>query len=254
MNIFKSEENDKVISLLASAKTDFIFDQKGTKEKLFSKLKHSPQIPKRSSLVSNNIFLFRCGIAFAAIILFIGTTTYVSADSRPGDKLFSLNKLREKILVSLPFNAEHKAEVQASIVEDRLKALDEVPVEVPLKIEARSLETIKETEQTLNQALENITRAQVKAQDQGKTEKVEKLQGILDRIGEQLEKREQTIEKIEQQARNYETRKEQIQEELRNLRRARQKALEQTRKRRSDDSSMINSDKTDANTIINLGF
>lgn len=239
MNIFKSEENEKLISLLASAKADFIFDQKGTKEKLFSKLKHSPQVSAKRSLVSNNTFLFQCGIAFAAIILFITGTAYVSAGSRPGDKLFSLNKLRQKILVSLPFSDEHKAEVQASIVEDRLEALDQVQESIPLKLETRSLETIRETEQTLKQAVETITREQAKATESGKTQKAEKLQGVLDRIGEQAEKRQKTIEKLEEQAKKYEAKKEQVEEELKNLRKAREKAIEQIKKNRSDDKKKL---------------
>jgi len=232
MNIFKAQENEKLISLLASAKQDFKFNQADIKTRLLAQLPHTKQLPAQDLRFSSPL-VFRSGFFFAGIILLVSGTFVAAAQSQPGDKLFGINKFRQELLVKIPLGAEGQAKAQAHLVEERLKSLDQLPeqaAQVKLKQENRKLEVIKETERSLNQAINTIRKNQEALEKKGNTAAARKLQEVLTTIGDMAQKREQTIKRIEEESKD-DIRRELLQERLKDLKEARQKAINEGRKR-----------------------
>src|SRR5690606_16568898 len=123
-----------------------------------------------------------------AVVLLVSGTFSASASSLPGDKLFSIHKLKEKILLTFSPDPVGNAEIQASIVEDRLEALDLLPIQaatpLPQVNEARQLETIKEAETSLNRAVESIQKSRDTMIEKGQDKQVEKLNQVLSNISD----------------------------------------------------------------------
>ena len=228
MNIFKAQENEKLISLLASAKQDFKFNQADIKTRLLAQLPHAKQ-PAAKQFRFSSPLIFRSGFFFAGVILLVSGTFVAASQSQPGDKLFGINKLRQEMLVRLPLGAEGKAKAHAHLVEERLKSLDRLPeqaAQVKLRQENRKLEVIKETERSLNQAVNTIRKNQEALEKKGNKEAASRLQDVLTTIGDMAEKREQTIKRIEEESKN-DTKRELLEGHLKDLKEARQKAIDE---------------------------
>src|SRR3989344_6366068 len=118
MNIFKAQENEKLISLLASAKQDFKFNQADIKTRLLAQLPHTKQLPAQDLRFSSPL-VFRSGFFFAGVVLLVSGTFAAAMHSGPGDKLFGVNKFRQELILKLPLGAEGNAQAQAHLVEER---------------------------------------------------------------------------------------------------------------------------------------
>lgn len=233
MKIFKSEKHEKLIRLLASAKQDFKFNQSEIKTRLLAQLPQTPQLSANPTVRISSLLIFRSGFFFAGLILVASGTFAAASHSGPGDKLFGVNKFRQELLLKLPLSPEGQAKAQAHLVEERLKSLDELPSqvsEVKLRQEHKKLEVIKETEKSLNQAIDTIRRNQEALEKKGNTKAASKLQDVLTTIGDMAQKREETIKRIEEDSKN-DARRELLEGRLKDLRSARQKAIEEGRRR-----------------------
>lgn len=236
--IFKSKSEDPVEKLLKQSgeALDFNLDQENGKLRLIQTIQNQSQLTKTRHI---NPFILRSSLALATIVLFVGGTFAAASKSIPGDMLFSVNKFKEKILLSLPLSPANHAEIQASIVEDRLKALDILPLaETPpvLKIQERQLETLKEARTSLNQAMDNIQKTRDFLIEEGKMEQAEKLDEVLFNISEISERREEKILEFEHQMETHtreelepDEKQERIREQLSELQKAREKARLQNR-------------------------
>lgn len=243
MSLFKPSQHDKVISLLKKTRPGFNFkyDQENGRLRLMEAIKDRPQEPEQS-LWRNP--LMSVSLSLLALVLVITGTFSASASSLPGDKLFSLYKMKEKILLILSPDPMSQAEIQASIVEDRLEALDLLPEQstVPLpQLEVRQLETLKEAEASLNHAVESIQKSRDAAIKKGEEKQAEKLDNVLSNISDLSEKREKVVEEIEKQVKdqwgrnsNKDSRQEKFQEYLDELKKAREKARLLKKERRND--------------------
>src|SRR6185436_13453840 len=109
--------------------------------------------------------------------LFLSATFAFASNSKPGDKLFALNKLGEDIVLKLPLSVEQQANVQAYIVSNRLQALDQVisKPEETLASSTKKLQTIKETDDSLSKAVEAVTKNQAASEASGRTQSAVKL-------------------------------------------------------------------------------
>jgi hypothetical protein len=202
MKFFSNSKSEKLIKTLAKAKVNFQFDQYGGKERLLTTISTVRQ-EKTQPTASRTIFRFSLGTA-AVLIIFSGTLV-ASADSQPGDMLFGLNKFREKTILLLPLSVESNAEIQAKIVESRMKALDNIPVVEPTREQeaqsmtpnTRKVQTLTEAGKSLDQAVTNIQKTREMLEEQGRLEQAEKLEQVLLDIIKLSEQREDIIQKIE---------------------------------------------------------
>jgi len=232
MKLFKTQNSEELIKELGKSHVDFEFDQVSAKKSLLSTIENI--LPETESKLSKRKpFILQFGLTLAAVVLMVSGTFAAASKSLPGDKLFSVTKLKEKMLLILPFSPQSRAEIQASIVEDRLKALDQFPLVEDtgaikpntVQLEARKLETLKEASESLHQAVDNIQKKRNEFEENGQIKQAEKLDDVLLNISEQSEKREKVIKEIEEKLEKENERlKEKAQERLEDLKKARNKA------------------------------
>lgn len=232
MKLFENPKSEELIKQLGKSQVDFEFDQVGGKKSLLAAIENiSPETELKSS--KRRPFILQFGLALGVVLLMMSGTFAAASKSLPGDKLFSVTKLKERVLLILPFSPQSRAEIQASIVEERLKALDQFPLlesEAPIKpdmlqIEARKLETLREASESLHQAVDSIQRKRDEFEKNGQTKQAEQLSKVLSNISEQSEKREKMIEEIEKKLEQEdESVKEKARERLEDLKKARNKA------------------------------
>jgi hypothetical protein len=230
---FKSDKKEVIAKLLAQASADFRFDKNAIKYRLLSSIKQSDQKPV-AGFKFNRVIKF--GALTAGFVIFLSGAFAMASNSEPGDKLFILNKAGEKVILSLPISDQQKAQVQAYIVTDRLETLDQVEVETKqnTKAETKKLESIKESEETLTTAIDNISEKKIELESKGQTKSAEKLEDVLDQLQTKAEKREAKIKEIEEKTENSQT-KDEIRKHRKKIEESRKKARAQIKKYKNQD-------------------
>jgi len=221
MNWLKPDK--KLTDQLKASSADFKFDPNPGKYRLLSAIAHLDQ--KKTSFHFSHILKYSM-ITAVSFVLFLTGAFALAFNSQPGDKLFSLNKFGENIILNLPLTELQKAEVQEQIVTKRLEALDQVQAKsdsLQADLEARKLETIKESDETLTAAIDNISKNKQKLEASGNKRGAEKLNSVLERLQLKAADREKTIQKFEDETTNKDS-KAKIREHLQKIKKSREKA------------------------------
>ncbi len=162
-----------MIKLLKDSEQDFRFDEQRVKDRLLYSLRETPiKAPART------FFTFRFmkySALVAGLVIFLSATFVLALNANPGDRLFGLNKFGENVILSLPLSMEQKAQVQAGIVTRRLEALQEIEAQpAGPGLETKQLETIKESDESIQNAIDTVTANKVKLENSGQTASAEK--------------------------------------------------------------------------------
>ncbi len=96
-----------------------------------------------------NLTFIRYIIASILGLSLVGGTTFASSNSLPGDTLYPIKQIKEKIEISLKVSAEAKAKLQSQFAEERLKELSRLRMQNPPKA------TLSNSQQINNQSNEN---------------------------------------------------------------------------------------------------
>lgn len=228
MKFFDSQPDDKLVYLLKQSRLDFKLDQKTTKARLLCAIAQGDIDGPIQPVQTRHGLIFKFEVGLAGIVVVVSATFATAATSLPGDKLFAVNKLREKIILSLPLSAQTKAQIQTQIVEARFKALDVETSEKSATATSpttnhRRLETIKESEESLNQAVNAISANQQDFEKTGNQQQAQKFNQTLSHLAQMASTREQTIQTLANQSSDTVERAE-ITSHLDHFRSARQKA------------------------------
>ncbi|MEO8065482.1 MAG: hypothetical protein ABI643_01335 [Candidatus Doudnabacteria bacterium] len=199
MNLFSRKSNQDLIEQLAKSRQDFQFDRFGIKNKLLMSLENSPEEPVAHKFFT--IRLIKYSATFAGLLIFLSTALSFASTAKPGDKLFPLNKLEEKMILNLPLSAEQKADLQVRIVSKRLEALKAVENTTNnVRLQAKQLETVKESDASIKQAVDSVSANKNALKGPGKTATEQKLDQVLNQIDDLAQKHEQRIQSLEDSA------------------------------------------------------
>lgn len=215
MNFFKDEKRDKLISMLKQSKPDFKFDPNSGKVQLMQSLTRSQIVEPEMKMHSWHIM--RYSLATACLLIFVSGTFAFASNAKPGDKLFPMNKLGEQMILKLPLTDEVRANFQARIVSKRLEALTQV------KPEAK-LETIKESDESLNQAVEAITTNRQNLRTKGNKQAEARLNNVLNQLESLAQKQQERIEVLQSETDDTQVRL-MIDQHLLRVKQAKQKAI-----------------------------
>jgi hypothetical protein len=216
MNIF-SKKPDNLTKQLSQSAQNFSFDQEKVKNRLMYSLNDAPI--KAPAKIFFRTRILKYSSVLAAFVIFVSATFAFASSSEPGDKLFPLNKIGEKVILSLPLSAQQKASIQTGIVNKRLKSLETVKV----RTEDKQLETVKESDESLQNAIEAVSANKKRLEASGHTQGAEKLGQVLNRLDALAEKHEQQFQSIEELISDNEG-KQTVRKHLREIKNARRKA------------------------------
>ncbi|MEJ0021595.1 MAG: hypothetical protein WDN47_03345 [Candidatus Doudnabacteria bacterium] len=233
MIFFNSKSKKKMIKLLKDSEQDFRFDEQRVKDRLLYSLRETPiKAPART------FFTFRFmkySALVAGLVIFLSATFVLALNANPGDRLFGLNKFGENVILSLPLSMEQKAQVQAGIVTRRLEALQEIEAQpAGPGLETKQLETIKESDESIQNAIDTVTANKVKLENSGQTASAEKLGKVLDQIDTLAKKHEDRIKTIETQMPDQKA-QQTIDNHLNGIKNSRQKASIELQSQKTDD-------------------
>ncbi len=186
MTWFKNHQEEKIKLLLRESRQDFRYDHESTRLKLLQNLNHYPQPASHTHVW----IMAKYALVAACFVFLFSATLAFTSNAKPGEKLFTLNKWGEQMILRLPLPEEQKMNIENNIVTKRLEALDIV------EKENKILETVKESDETLNAAVEKIIINKAKIAV-GDDEKTEKLDEALERLDAQAALREQKIKDLE---------------------------------------------------------
>lgn len=235
MKFFRSNRNKELTELLKNSSGEFRFDPEKIKYRLLSSINQLHQNPAHHHFRFTRVIKY--SVSFAGMVIVLSSTFAFASSSKPGDKLFALNKAGERVVLSLPMPSEQKAQVQAYIVTQRFEALDEVEVQA----ETRNLETVKESDETLTSAIDRITENKKQLESRGKTKSAEKLETVLDQLQITAEKREKKIMELQEKTTDKDA-KRKIEEHLKQIRKSREKAQLEIRRYRLEKTIDDNND------------
>ena len=216
MKWLKSKTEQGLTKLLKHGSGDFRFDPKNIRHRLMASIEQTKPHPIKHFRL-NRVFKFSA--SFAGFVLIVSATFAFASNQVPGDKLFALNKAGESVILSLPMRAEQRAQVRDYIVDQRFEALDAVNLAPGTK----SLETIKESDESFMRAVQEISKNKQKLEAKGKTKQAAKLEVILDNLQKKAADREKIIQKLEDETEDEET-KARIHQHLEQIKNSREKA------------------------------
>lgn len=220
---FKSNSDEKITKLLKQASGSFNFDQDLIKSRLLHSIKHQKT---KNEIHIRHWHLVRYASFAATIVIFLSATLTFASNSKPGDKLFAVNKVREKIILSLPLSVEQKAKVQTQIVTSRLAALDEIKLQrakVNSNFNNKKLQTVKESNEALNSAVETISQNKRLLEGSGNRQGAKNLEILLNRLEKTAKEHEQTVHDLGEETDDEEV-KAKIKNHLRQMTELRRKA------------------------------
>lgn len=223
MIFFNDEKSKKLLNLLKQSKQDFRFDPANLKAQLIQDISARRQTvfhPVRMRIWHT----FEYGVALAAMVIFVSATFVFAGNSQPGDRLFPISKLSEKVILSLPLTAAQKARVQTQIVTKRLKALNDIDNSGNTKI----LETVRESDESLSNAIETVSVKRDDFQAAGNTKAAEPLNEVLGQLENLASEHEQRVEIIRQKMEDKDVQNE-IDGHLQQIKHAKRKAMQELR-------------------------
>lgn len=199
MKLFNSKLNSEIINLLKKTRQDFIFDRTGIKNRLMANLENAPiKAPSHPMPVFRFV---KYASVIVTILAFLSATFAFASNSRPGDALFPLNKMGQKIVLTLPFSAEKKAKLQTQFVTNRLNDLEKInaaPSNQP-NLQNIQLETIKESDEMLSNAIETISANKNRLRSNGSEKAAQQLDEVLTQLDTLASQHEDQIQEIEDQ-------------------------------------------------------
>jgi hypothetical protein len=229
MKFFNRQSNKKLEQLLKQSQQNFQFDEEKVKNRLMYSLNDAP-IKAPIKTVSFNLRIIKYSSMVAGLAIFISATFVFASNAKPGDKLFPVNKLGEKVILSLPLTVEQKAAIQTRMVSNRLEALTEV------KTESSELETVKESDETLKRAVDAVSANKQRLLKSGNTQAAARLDNTLVKLEDLAQQHEQKVETLEQTSQNPETRK-LIKAHLLEIRNSHERVRMEIKSQKSDDDS-----------------
>jgi hypothetical protein len=229
MGIFNNNHHKKVIELLQRMKVDFKFDQKGIKTRLLSNIEEQLMSSTADKIKNYNNKPFyarhKWAVGFSTIILLVifgsGVTLAQADVAKPGDKLYGLDQWHEKMLLKIPLPASQKAKMYANIIDERNQELDYL-----LKVKNHNrvkAEAVKTSQQSLNQAIEQVRSAGERLDERGKSRQADRVQEVLIRLEGLAAEQEQRVESLKEIEDNQEI-KSLLDEDLIEIKRARLRA------------------------------
>lgn len=199
MTKFRKQPDDEITKLLKASRQDFRFRQDLVKLRILSSLHSGVFMPAKFGVW--RLIFMHYGAVIAVVVLCVSVTFVKAAQSQPGETLFPLSKLGEKIVLGLPLSAQQKAQFQTSIVSKRLRSLEQIKTQqdglTDSQWQNKQLETIKESDESLRSAVETISATQAKFQTSGRTNDADNLSQILDQLDSLAQAHEENVLKIE---------------------------------------------------------
>src|SRR5579872_2469837 len=125
MKWFDLQVNQKLLDQLKKSDIGFKFDPNISKHRLMLNLTHMPPMRKYSGMKIHHLLKY-ASVTAGVILVVSGSLVYAATNTKPGDKLFGLNKFGQQVILSLPLSAQTKASFQAKIVTSRLNDLDQL--------------------------------------------------------------------------------------------------------------------------------
>jgi len=226
MTFFSEQPDPAVVSLLKRSGVNFKLDQQA-KARLLVAIAQA-DLKRHQPERMHHGLIFKFGLGLAAVVLIVSGTLAAASTSQPGDKLFPVNKLREQFILSLPLSAQAKAKVRTQIVAERFRALDSFPGQTTKDdptLKQRRLATIKESEESLNNAVDAITTTQKNLEASGNLQEAQDLDDVLGNLAQMATQRESAIQALADQSTDGD--QEEINMQLDQFRSARHKAERQ---------------------------
>ncbi len=228
-NLFGSKKNEKAINLLQKAQADFAFDQTSVKRRLLISIEEH-QLSTAEKLVrerTHKTFLRRHRLATASTLLLlviVGTgATLAQADiSNPGDRFHTLDQWGEKFLLILPLSEKMKTEMQVNIADERTRELDYL-LEAQTINPAVTAKAVRQSQETLEQAIEATMSVKEKSIINGKQRQSDKMDEVLVRLQELAKEQERKVEVLLEQESDQKT-KEELKKRIEDIRKARLRA------------------------------
>jgi molecular chaperone DnaK (HSP70) len=188
------KDNQKQISFSSEAKAR-------AKDKIFSRLSEPQPEENQSFWVSVKHFSFKAYVLTPVLlVVIIFSTTVASANTVPGDLLYSVKRQVETVRVRFAPTPEAKLNLQVNFAEKRLQELEDTQTPASIvpqttKPEDNSSETKKtkseqkkvETKQNAEKALEFLEKNREKIREKGDEQKKERVEKIIDNLRTRLE-------------------------------------------------------------------
>ncbi len=217
--------DEDLIHLLKQSKGSFRFDHQGIKYRLLSSINHADQKAIHGFQMTRVI---RYSVGFAGFVVILSATFAFASSSKPGDKLFALNKAGEHVVLSLPMPVQQKAQMEVYIVNQRFEALDNietktVDMNIVGPLEPKKLQTVKESDESLNSAIEHVTLNKKQLESKGNVKAAAKLEAVLDQLQSIAEKRETKLRELKEKT-SDEHQKIEIEAHLKQIQTSRKKA------------------------------
>jgi Domain of unknown function (DUF5667) len=135
---------------------------------------NAPLIQKQALRISwyeGHFQLFRYILASILGISLIGGTAFASGSSLPGDLLFPIKQIKEKIEISLTISAESRARLESQFTEERLKELTELRKSHgdPQAKNSDQKNNEDEAKTNLQNAIVNLSDVKIKLEAKGNT-------------------------------------------------------------------------------------
>lgn len=176
--IFNDKKFNKEINLLKSIASDDSAGLESVKASLMKQVAETNQDQKRYIEAERKTFMNPV-MRYAATTLvglgLVGGTVFASNSAKPGDVLFPVKKVSEKVQISLQTSQQAKAELQSKIAEDRIDSVTQVSAENKdtAKVEAKT---------ELNSAIDVLTKVQADLQAKGNTTAADALSRNIARL------------------------------------------------------------------------
>jgi hypothetical protein len=198
-----SENKKKITELLRDSKSDFKFNQSGIKNRLLASVENIHLHPKTFETVTkSNVRRWNAALASGLGVVVIFSATLAYADlSNPGDKLYFLDQLSERLELKMPRSGEAKARLQERLVNERVTELNKIPA-INNTDQTVRLRAIEESQQNLFNAVEETTRIRESLRSKGRDKAVKNIDEVLSNLGQLAEKQEQRVEEFKKYTEN----------------------------------------------------
>jgi hypothetical protein len=208
---------------LKQSSWDFPFDQAGIKSRLMLSIAMQPQPEKAGWNIRRLLVPLSVSSASIAVILILTTTLAYASNTVPGDDLYFLNSMQEKIALTLPLPAEQKADIRLGYV---YQHIDEVS-----RVQNRSTEvqikTLKQSQQIITETIDKTVTAEQTLRQKGKNQSADSLNRDLNEVQAITDQHLQRLEQLKEKPDINQSIKDEIDQHLAEIKNARQKARQE---------------------------
>ncbi|MGE5392214.1 MAG: hypothetical protein ACM3NH_00500 [Candidatus Saccharibacteria bacterium] len=218
----KSEKRDIPHALNCSGR-DFPFNQAGVKARLMLSIAAAPQPQEPYWTFRRFLLPLSIGSGTLAIIFALSTTLAAASNTVPGDNLYFLNSLQEKIALSLPLPAEQKADIRLGYVYQHINEVS--------KVQDRStdvqIKTLKQSQEFITETINKTVTAEQAMRQKGRTKSADSLNRDLSEVQVITDQHVQRLEQLKEEAGTDQSIKDEIDQHLTEIKNARQKARQE---------------------------